>query len=80
MDAQIFSSIVGGCRGVSSLTLNCLLLNDSLLVVFLGKHLQELNLLCCSLMLYQVLAHVIRVVFLDCSLALCFATIFVLSG
>ncbi|KAL6203607.1 hypothetical protein ACLB2K_027307 [Fragaria x ananassa] len=53
-NAQILSGVVGRCRGVSSLTLNCLRLNDSSLAGFLGKNLQELNLLCCSLMSYRV--------------------------
>lgn len=54
--AQILSSILGRCRGLHSLTLNCLRLdNDS---SFLGPRLQELNLLCCSLMSYQVLASI----------------------
>ncbi|XP_062017113.1 F-box protein At-B [Rosa rugosa] len=57
-NAQILSSIVGGCRGLNSLTLNCLRLDDSSLAVFLGARLQELNLLCCSLMSYQVLASI----------------------
>ncbi|KAL6200531.1 hypothetical protein ACLB2K_030312 [Fragaria x ananassa] len=52
-NAQILRGIVGRCAGVSSLTLNCLLLNDESLECFLGRNLQELNLLCCSLMSYQ---------------------------
>ncbi|BFG33673.1 hypothetical protein CerSpe_199470 [Prunus speciosa] len=53
-DAQILSSIVGGCRGLHSLTLNCLHLDNLSLGVILVPHLQELNLLSCSLLSYQV--------------------------
>ncbi|KAI5321466.1 hypothetical protein L3X38_030537 [Prunus dulcis] len=53
-DAQILNSIVGGCRGLHSLTLNCLHLDNLSLGVILGTHLQELNLLSCSLLSYQV--------------------------
>lgn len=48
--------ILGRCRGMSSLTINCLRLHDSSLVDFLGPHLLELNLFCCSLLSYQFLA------------------------
>lgn len=50
--------ILGRCRGMRSLTVNCLRLDDSSLVDFLGPHLLELNLLCCSLLSYKFLAAV----------------------
>ncbi|CAK9308609.1 unnamed protein product [Citrullus colocynthis] len=50
--------ILGRCRGIRSLTVNCLRLDDSSLVDFFGPHLLELNLLSCSLLSYKFLAAV----------------------
>ncbi|XP_062168587.1 F-box protein At-B isoform X1 [Alnus glutinosa] len=57
-DAQTLAHILYRCSGLNCLTLNCLRLDDSSLGRFLGPHLQELNLLSCSLLSYQILASI----------------------
>ncbi|KAM0995746.1 hypothetical protein ACFX15_005542 [Malus domestica] len=57
-DAQILSGIVGGCTGLISLTVNCLRLENSAIRNVLGPHIQELNLLSCSMLSYQVFASI----------------------
>ncbi|XP_022976288.1 F-box protein At-B [Cucurbita maxima] len=52
------TGILGRCRGMRSLTVNCLRLDDSSLVDFLGPNLLELNLLCCSSLSSKFLAEV----------------------
>lgn len=54
-DAQTLNHLVSRCKGLKILTLDCLRLDDSSITIFLGPHIQELNLLRCSLLSYQLL-------------------------
>ncbi|KAK3408543.1 hypothetical protein EUGRSUZ_J00763 [Eucalyptus grandis] len=49
-DDRTLDRILSACGGVTSLTVNCLRVNYRTLEGFLGSHIRELNLLCCSAM------------------------------
>ncbi|KAL5735498.1 hypothetical protein ACOSP7_029971 [Xanthoceras sorbifolium] len=57
-DEQTLHHILGRCNSIRSLTLNCLRLRDHSLCHFLTPSIQELNLWCCSLLSYQILASI----------------------
>lgn len=57
-DAQTLAYVLSGCSGLKSLTLNCLRLDNSSVGIFLGSHLQELIMLSCSLLSYQLLSSI----------------------
>ncbi|GMY30716.1 F-box protein At-B isoform X1 [Fagus crenata] len=58
-DAHTLAHILCRCSSdLKSLTINCLRLDDSSVRIFLGPHLQELNMLSCSLLSYPLLASI----------------------
>ncbi|KAK2639951.1 hypothetical protein Ddye_027746 [Dipteronia dyeriana] len=57
-DGQTLHHILGRCKSLTSLTLNCLRLLDHSLCHFLTPSIQQLNLWCCSLLSYQILASI----------------------
>lgn len=57
-DGQTLIHILGRCKGLCSLTLNCLRLQDHSLCAFLTPRIRELNLWCCSSLSYQILASI----------------------
>ncbi|KAJ0044505.1 hypothetical protein Pint_03599 [Pistacia integerrima] len=57
-DGQTLEIILGRCKGLNSLTLNCLRLQDHPLSAFLCPTIQELNLWCCSSLSYQFLTYI----------------------
>ncbi|KAL6975106.1 Dynein regulatory complex subunit 6 [Sarracenia purpurea var. burkii] len=59
-DAQTLNRVVYRFRGLKSVTLDCLRLDDSSISNLLGEHIQELNLLKGALLSYRVLASIGR--------------------
>ncbi|KAH9804588.1 F-box protein At-B [Citrus sinensis] len=57
-DGQTLIHILGRCKALCSLTLNCLRLQDHSLCAFLTPRIRELNLWCCSSLSYQILASI----------------------
>ncbi|KAF5730416.1 hypothetical protein HS088_TW19G00005 [Tripterygium wilfordii] len=57
-DEQTLHFILSRCCGLRSVSINCRLLYDSSLFLLLGPNLRELNLLCCSFISYEFLAHI----------------------
>ncbi|KAI3409353.1 uncharacterized protein J3R85_019427, partial [Psidium guajava] len=72
-DVRTLDRILSACRGITSLTVNCLRVNYRALDGFLGPHILELNLFCCTAMSPSALGSIgrkcpnLRVLMLECS-------------
>lgn len=58
LNGEILDRIIPKFRGVKSVTIDCLRLDDSSVIRILGPHIQELNLLKCASLSYNILSSI----------------------
>ncbi|KAL2475919.1 F-box protein At-B [Abeliophyllum distichum] len=58
LNGEILDRIIPKFRGLKSVTIDCLRLDDSSVIDILGPHLQELNLLKCASLSYNILSSI----------------------